>query len=972
MPRPASGNRSDPRPGLPVVDRLAPPPPASSVAAIIEAATAPGDVVVDCTGRGGWIGRAAHARRRKAISLETSPLTRLAAEVVLRPPDLRHLDATVAAIAAQPVGGTSLRLAVADYFRTRCRRCGRRVVAEEVVWQSTGETPEAAGAEPPAPDEPAAAHPWQRARPIEVRYRCPACGSGVAGRETAAPVDDDDAALARGAALQEAAAARRRLLARFGVGANRPVPSVEPSGSLPDEAVGSVKLPADGLPAELLDLHSPRQLATLAAILDAIDGGLRAPSIDAALRFALLAAVGQASRLLGPGGRVAPLRVAGGRLRVPADSWRERNPWLAFEAGVRLVRGLVQQLEAEDPGLGPARFGEDLRALLDGPATVVVRLATPDALATLADEAAADGRSGRAAPIRLAVLQAPPSPSPERLLAAYQASGWVLGTEDSARIPIAALAAGTAGAAVAGSPDWGLVALRRTLEGAAAILSPGGRAVVLVPGLDREALASVAVAASRAGYRLMAARPAPEPDRAWIVELDPPRSGADGGPYLGGAVGGGSAAAAPNPDPEGRPLSIEDVRRTVVDAAITTLKALGEPADAGRLVGPLLVALDRAGHLRRAGGAADRAPEPDPAGEAGAPAARPDHRPSPLASDPVPGPEPTPSSGAGSPARSGSPIPAARTVRLRPGAPGRRAVDAVVEVLDAVLAGAERRRLVSVGDELWLADREDRAAAAEPLADRIEWAVLTLLATAGPIEPDRVVAAVEARLGLDHPNDRALVRACLDNYAVPTSDGRLVAREAIVARTHEHTRILARIAELGRQLGFSVWLPPRERSRRLGGVRLDAYLSDRERRVDLAGLLGVPADALDGLDAVWYVRGRATFYVEVEWTAMLGTPILRRGPRLPTDERTVRFLVLAPERRELARRRLDRSAVLRATVEADNWHVLLWNQLERFAALEAPSLAALEPFLGLDPPVERRAGDQLAFFEPGPSSPESG
>jgi hypothetical protein len=45
-----------------------------------------------------------------------------------------------------------------------------------------------------------------------------------------------------------------------------------------------------------------------------------------------------------------------------------------------------------------------------------------------------------------------------------------------------------------------------------------------------------------------------------------------------------------------------------------------------------------------------------------------------------------------------------------------------------------------------------------------------------------------------------------------------------------------------------------------------------------------------------------------------------------------------------------------------NWHVLKSNHLRAFASLEAPTLEALEPFLGLDPFVER-TGEQLPLFE---------
>ena len=95
---------------------------------------------------------------------------------------------------------------------------------------------------------------------------------------------------------------------------------------------------------------------------------------------------------------------------------------------------------------------------------------------------------------------------------------------------------------------------------------------------------------------------------------------------------------------------------------------------------------------------------------------------------------------------------------------------------------------------------------------------------------------------------------------------------------------------------------------------------------------------------------------------MLGDVLLRRHARIPANERIVRFLVLAPERRELARHKLESSPVLRAAMETGNWHVVLWPHLRAWLEREPPDLAALEPYLGLDPAIERRA-EQLGLFE---------
>ena len=112
---------------------------------------------------------------------------------------------------------------------------------------------------------------------------------------------------------------------------------------------------------------------------------------------------------------------------------------------------------------------------------------------------------------------------------------------------------------------------------------------------------------------------------------------------------------------------------------------------------------------------------------------------------------------------------------------------------------------------------------------------------------------------------------------------------------------------------------------------------------------------------IWYIRSKAAFAFELEWTAMLGEPILRRHARIPPDDRLVRFLVIAPERTELVRYKLARSPLLRQSMEAGNWHILKSNHLRALAERDTVSLADLEPLLGLDPPVDRGA-EQIPLF----------
>src|SRR6188474_3081687 len=153
-----------------------------------------------------------------------------------------------------------------------------------------------------------------------------------------------------------------------------------------------------------------------------------------------------------------------------------------------------------------------------------------------------------------------------------------------------------------------------------------------------------------------------------------------------------------------------------------------------------------------------------------------------------------------------------------------------------------------------------------------------------------------------------------------TSD-RIVTGDDLLRRAQQNAETIARLADGGHGLGMSVWIGRREQARKLGNRRLGELLDEREHRAYLAHISRAVDDLAD-VDCIWYVRGRAAFLFEVEWTAMLGEPLLKRGARIPADERIVRFLVSAPERTELIRYKLARSPLLRAALDDGPWHIL--------------------------------------------------
>jgi hypothetical protein len=952
-------------PVLAALERLAPAPSDDLLAAEIEHRTNSGDVVLELHGRGGWVARGSIDRLRRVYTLEATALTGLVAEMVLRPPDLRHLDAAITTLGNAPRGTVGLRESIAQGFASTCPDCGGPVRVEEFIWDMEADAP------------------------ARRSFRCGHCRSARSdGRPV--PVAEEDIARARSFVPTPG---REQLRDRF------PVPDA-----------------LHPLPSDLLALYTPRSLDAMAAIIERIETDLRAPSVQAALRLAFVHLVLPASRLNGYPGRVGSLRVAGGRVKAPGGRhFRERDPWLLFEEGCRAVRAFVQRLESPPDGHLQARYGRDLAALFDGSANVVLRQGSA------ADPAVAPRLPGGPSTrdesrVKLVLTQPPIHWTPETLGFAYLATALGVGYDAAATLPLEALF----GTLPRGEWAWDAAALRRSLAGARTVLAPDGHVVLVLDRTGLGGLVAGVLGGVGAGFRLSDVLIVETGDEVTgTLEFSPPDAPAShqrAYPEL------------PGVDP-GMPFSLKAVQRAVVEIAVSIIAARGEPTRSERLLGEVLIGLDRMGHLGRLVGTpsfGETDPRQETAGPpvatglfgdvppgAGAPAGEvppvrswrdpardvrsvgisPPGSPSspgigpaaPLPSgagdEPfagvllpraVPGlsPEPAPLVEPGTPGVTGARSPAAamaaseRVVAWGDEASAADPVRLTLEIVMGELRKPDHPRLVETEPgRWWLRDPKDTEATRIPLSDRVEWAVFSLLATAGGISESAFLDRIAAMFrGYDTP-DEEMVRACLDSYrSRGTEPGApLTTDDSLQDRFEEHGSLVGQITEFGQRLGLRAWISRREQRRQYRGQPLADLLSEAEQRVYLPLIYPAPGDALEAIDCMWYLRGKATFLFEVEWTAMLDDPVVRRGTRIPTTDSLFRFLVIPPERTELVRLKLARSAVLRRHLAEDNWHIIKSDHLVRLLGRDDAGLDDLGPLLGLDPEIEHR-GDQLALF----------
>src|SRR3954451_18036712 len=529
-------------PQLPVFERFAPPPPDNVVAAELAARTAPGDVVIDIHARGGWIARNSIAALRRVYSLESTALTRLLAEIVLRPPDLRHFDAGLSTVATFPRGEVELKRLIEQSFTSRCPTCGRPVVVQEFIWDT--------GADAPSRKVFCCSFCREQARSTEPRI---------------VPVDDDDIALALRA---DATAARQILKHRF-----------------PLLDVGR------GLPDELLNLFTPRTLIALNEIVAQLDTRLKAPAVGAGLKLGLVHGLLPASRLNGYPGRVSALRIRHGHVQQPnSKQWRERNPWLAFEEGCREVRGFINRVEAGAASFQP-RPGDDIETLIDGTANVVLRTGPAYVSGNepmfWSRRPVLPGRLDPRSRVRLVLTQPPVRWSVENVSFAYLATAIALGRDAASQLPLESVF----GAPPSNDRGREATALRRSLLAVRPVLARDAKVVVLLDRGGASGLVAGVLGGVGAGLRLNGAVLAESGNQiGGLLEFNvgPSESDADAHAELDDL---------PRADPDA-PFALAEVENAVTQVAVSVLQACCEPASGERLLGEVLVGLDKLGHLR--------------------------------------------------------------------------------------------------------------------------------------------------------------------------------------------------------------------------------------------------------------------------------------------------------------------------------------------------------------------------------------
>ena len=380
MADPTTPSTAAPRgPHLPALDRLTPVPPLPGWAARSRPARA--RATSSWSSIAGAAGSPARPRpappRLRHRDDGADPPRR---GVALRPPDLRHLDAAVSAIA---VDAQALEGSLRHQLEASMPRAARRAAARSSSRSSSG-TSEASD-------------------PSRRSFRC-----------AALPLGRADGRHVRWTAMTSTSRARS-------------MPIRGPTGP----ARARFRTPRDGhpLPGELVALFPPR--AQLALVADPrsieaempVPGGPVSPAPGGGRTWPE-----PISRLNGYPGRIAqhPDRAGQRAAARPRAIGANATPGRPSRRARGVVRAFVQASIAGQRT--PARVGPDLRSLVDGSANVALRFGMPVGRETFGPPPRPGGQPGarpRVSPaIRLVLSQPPIHWSAEHLAFAYLASPW--------------------------------------------------------------------------------------------------------------------------------------------------------------------------------------------------------------------------------------------------------------------------------------------------------------------------------------------------------------------------------------------------------------------------------------------------------------------------------------------------------------------------------------------------------------------
>jgi DNA modification methylase len=214
-----------------------------------------------------------------------------------------------------------------------------------------------------------------------------------------------------------------------------------------------------------------------------------------------------------------------------------------------------------------------------------------------------------------------------------------------------------------------------------------------------------------------------------------------------------------------------------------------------------------------------------------------------------------------------------------------------------------------------------------PLSERVEQTVLRQLQSKGRVTFTDIWEAVSIAFPNSLTSDQSNIKNSLEDYARATSEGYWMIkpnfRPGVVEK--EHTTIMALLAEVGKKMGYKIYIGKVEQSHKIDTPLvkkkvLNEY-NDYPNLIHLKNAKNI--DVVDDIDILWIKDDNIEYVIEVESTTSM-TSALQRGSNVNKE---VPKLMLFPSERFKQFERKIKTPMFSERFESDNWKFILFEEL---------------------------------------------
>ena len=223
--------------------------------------------------------------------------------------------------------------------------------------------------------------------------------------------------------------------------------------------------------------------------------------------------------------------------------------------------------------------------------------------------------------------------------------------------------------------------------------------------------------------------------------------------------------------------------------------------------------------------------------------------------------------------------------------PERRSVETVILdhvgrefiVIDPKTGRVIQRPKKILDKLIWLKEPERYLINRIPLDERVERMVVAILLRKRKVTFTEVMSELYTTFKNALTPDRPSVKAILEAYAEPRKK-LWVLKRSVEMRESEHNKIIGMLAEIGKKIGYRVWIGLREQAAEYKGAPLRTLCDFHEG----SGPTGITDDKWNNyvrhIDVLWIDQGRIVCAFEVENTTAI-TEGINRCSNIPTSIR---------------------------------------------------------------------------------------